>query len=86
MGVRAWKTYDATLKTRLDPIHSALSADAIAPSEAASEFSATVADFLASDGVFGRGEGRGVEREEVSRISLMKLFFRPSARKKGFIV
>ena len=59
LGVREWKTHDVALKSRLDPLHSALSADAISPSEAASEFSATVADFLASVGVFKGGEGRG---------------------------
>ena len=59
LGVREWKLHDAALKTRLDPIRSALSADAITPSEAASEFSATVADFLRSAGVFKGGEGRG---------------------------
>ena len=63
LGVREWKSHDVALKTRLQPIHSALSADAISPSEAASEFSASVADFLGSIGVFkGGGGGGGGER------------------------
>ena len=63
LGVREWKSHDVALKTRLQPIHSALSADAISPSEAAGEFSASVADFLGSIGVFkGGGGGYGGER------------------------
>ena len=58
LGVREWKLHDSNLKTRLRPLHSALSADAISPSEAASEFSATVADFLGGIDIFKGGEGR----------------------------
>ena len=59
LGVRDWKQHDSALKTRLGPLHSALSADAITPSEAAREFSSTVADFLGGIDVFKGGEGRG---------------------------
>ena len=55
LGVREWKLHDAAVKSRLQPIHSALSADAITPSEAAGEFSSTLADFLGSVGVFKGG-------------------------------
>ena len=57
LGIREWKLHDAAVKTRLQPIHSALSADAITPSEAAAEFSYTLADFLGSVRVFKAGEG-----------------------------
>ena len=59
LGAREWKLHDSALKTRLGPLHSALSADAITPSEAAEEFSSTVADFLDGAGGFKGGEGRG---------------------------
>ena len=58
LGVRDWKLHNSALKSRLAPLHSALSADAISPSEAASEFSASVADFLGGIDVFKGGEGR----------------------------
>ena len=57
LGARGWKLHDSSLKTRLGPLHAALSADAITPSEAAEEFSSSVSDFL--NGVDGGGEGRG---------------------------
>ena len=50
LGVRERKLHDLNLKTRL-------SADAIFPSEAASEFSATVADLFGGIDVFKRGGG-----------------------------
>ena len=59
LGVRDWKVHDTALKTRLGPLHSVLSADSISPSEAAREFSLTVADFLDGVDVFKGGEGRG---------------------------
>ena len=59
LGVHDWKLHDTALKTRLGPLHSALSADSITPSDAAREFSSTVADFLDGVEVFKGGEGRG---------------------------
>ena len=59
LEVNEWKLHDTALKTRLRPLHSALSAGAITPSEAVSEFSSTVADFLDSVDVFKGGEGWG---------------------------
>ena len=59
LGAREWSLHDAAFKSRLAPLHSALSSDAITPSEAAGEFSAQFADFLGSIDVFKGGEGGG---------------------------
>ena len=67
LGAREWSLHDAAFKARLAPLHSALSADAITPSEAAQEFSSEFADFLGGIDVFkggkggGGGEGRGTD-------------------------
>ena len=82
LGVREWKLHNSALKTRLGPIHSALSADAISPSEAASEFSATVADFLGDIDIFKGGEGRGGRGSSGSDDLSDEAFARVKAEKK----
>ena len=62
LNAREWGLHNSALKARLDPLHSALSHDAISPSDAAREFSATVADFLGGIDVFKGGEGRGRDK------------------------
>ena len=62
LGAREWKTYDAALKVRLTPLHSALSSDIISPSEAARDFSSLLSGFLGENDVF-KGDGGGGGRE-----------------------
>ena len=78
--------HDSALKTRLGPIHAALSAGAISTSEAAEEFSSTVADYLGGSDDFKGGEGRGVGGVMVLLIYLTKLLYGLSVRRKDYIV
>ena len=86
LGLREWKVHDSALKTRLGPIHAALSAGAISPSEAAEEFSSTVADFLGDSADFKGGEGRGEGGVMVRLTFLMRLLHGLSGKREGFTV
>ena len=59
LSANEWKSHDSAFKSRLAPIHSALSSDLISPSEAARDFSSTLSDFLGEIDVFKGGEGGG---------------------------
>ena len=54
-----WALHDSALKTRLGPLHFALSNNVLTPSEAARDFSTLLADFLGGIDVFKGGEGSG---------------------------
>ena len=64
LGAREWKSHDSALKTRLAPLHSALSSDIITPSEAARDFSSLLSGFLSESDVFKGGEGWGGRRSQ----------------------